>query len=52
MNNQLECEEDVMLQFAVEPRHDPETINWYIKQYPSLSKKFEDLLKDLRLLGE
>lgn len=45
-------EEDVLYAFSVEPKHDRQTIENYLRRYPELAEELIDLSHELRLVAE
>lgn len=44
--------EDVLYAFSVEPKHDRQTLENYLRRYPELAEELIDLSHELRLVAE
>ena len=44
--------EDVLFAFSVEPKHDRQTLENYLRHYPELAEELIDLSHELRLVTE
>jgi hypothetical protein len=44
--------EDVLFAFSVEPQHDRQTLENYLRRYPELAEELIDLSHEFRLVAE